>query len=64
LSIYQVAFYFCIFFLVTGSLLGLVGIWIDDFRKSAYSRKLTLTNWLFFATAIIVAIVTKVLGWE
>lgn len=53
------AFYAALFFTLAGSLLGLMGVWIDQFWKSDAAIKLLLTNWIFAGASIIVAAITK-----
>lgn len=61
-TLYSVAFWATIFFLVLGAVLGLIGVWIPEFWKSDVGAKLIATDFIFAGTALAVAVVTKLLG--
>ena len=62
LSLFQLSFYAAIVFTIIGGVLGLVGVWINDFWKSEAAVKLILTDLILAGTSIVVAVVTKFLG--
>jgi uncharacterized membrane protein YiaA len=62
MSLYLLSFYASICFTVVGAILGLIGIWNNDFWKSETGWKLIATNFVLATASIIVAVVTKFLG--
>lgn len=59
---YELTFYATIAFTVFGALLGLVGVWVEDFYRNDVAWKLILTNVILAVTSAIVAVITKFLG--
>lgn len=59
IQLHTVAFYAAIFFTVFGAMLGLIGVWVDDFWDSPTPVRLLITDAILAATSIIVAAITK-----
>ena len=59
LSLYQITFWAAIIFTAIGALLGLMGVWIEDFWKGETAPKLLLTDLIFAGTAIVIACITR-----
>ena len=62
ISLQQLAFYSAIFFTVFGGILGLVGVWFEDFFKNEVGFKLFITDVVLASTSIIVAAIAAWLG--
>lgn len=58
-EIHIYAFYAAIVFTVFGAILGLLGIWINDFWRDETTWKLLMTNVILAVSSIIVAAITK-----
>lgn len=61
-NVYTLTFWAAIVFVILGGLLGLLGVWIDDFWKNDIAPKLLLTDLILAGTSVAVAIITKWLG--
>ena len=61
LSVSHVAMWLAIVFVVLGGVLGVAGVWIDDFYKSGVGSKLVLTDIILAASAAVVAAIAKYL---
>lgn len=55
----RLAMYAAIFFAVLGAVLGLIGVWLEDFWRHDIGGKLIITDMIFLATAVAVAAITK-----
>ena len=62
LSLFQLSFYAAIGFTILGGILGLMGVWINDFWKNETAVKLIITDLILAGTSIVVAVITKFLG--
>lgn len=62
MNLHLIAFYAAILFTVLGSLLGLTGVWVEDFFESKTVVKLLITDTILAGTSIIVAVITRFLG--
>jgi len=62
ITLQQASFYLAIVFTVLGGMLGLAGVWIEDFWKSDTPVKLLLTDLILAGSSIVVAAITKWLG--
>lgn len=62
MDLYQLSFYAAILFTVVGALLGLTGVWVDEFWHHEIAFKLFLTDVILAGTSIIVAVITRFLG--
>lgn len=62
MDLHLFAFYAAIAFTVFGSLLGLTGVWVEDFFESKTVWKLLMTDVILAGTSIIVAVITRFLG--
>ena len=58
-TIYQLTFRGTLFFTLVGVVLGLLGIWLDDFWNNDLSGKLLLTTFVLFSGCFITAGITK-----
>lgn len=59
---YDVTFYGTIVFTIIGALLGLTGLWIDDFFQNDAGWKLVATDIILAVSCAIIATITKLLG--
>jgi len=55
----MLSFYAAILFTVLGAVLGLLGLWVEDFWSNDNAFKLIMTDAIFAVTSIIVAAITK-----
>lgn len=62
MTIYSIAFYSCLACIVIGLFLGLLAIWSKRFQESDVAGKLAVTDAMLFVTALVTAIITKLLG--
>lgn len=54
LNLYQITFWAAIIFTTIGALLGLMGVWIDDFWKGETAPKLLLIIFVTFVQIVVV----------
>ncbi len=58
-QIHKLTFRGAIWTLLLGCVLGLMGIWMDDFWSYDVAHKLLSTTWLLFLTCLLGAGITK-----
>lgn len=58
-SLYTFVFWAAIVCSVLGGVLGLVGIWFEDFFKNETAWKLVVTDLILAGTSIVVAVIIK-----
>ena len=61
-TIHTVTFWSAIVLLAVGSVLGLMGVWMDNFWDNDWAAKLIITDGILFAAAVAGAVITKLLS--
>lgn len=59
---YELTFYATIAFTVIGAILGLIGVWFEDFFRNDIAWRLIVTDIILAVASAIVATITKFLG--
>ena len=58
-QLHELAFYLAIFFTVLGAVLGLIGVWVNNFWENEVAWKMLVTDFILAGSSIVVAAITK-----
>jgi len=59
MNVHMVSFWSAMAFLVLGMVLGIIGIWVEDFWRNSIGSRLLWTDAVLFGTALAGAIIAK-----